>query len=61
MDTGRLGSEPIRWRVPMAGRYLMLLVTMPVNTAASVLLMLCRAPSLRRGAGQPRPRRAPPI
>ena len=35
-----LGSEPIRWRVPMAGRYLMLLVTMPVDTAAGVLLMI---------------------
>jgi hypothetical protein len=35
-----LGSEPIMWRVPMAGRYLMLLVTMSVDTAAGVLLML---------------------
>ena len=35
-----LGSEPIRWRVPMAGRYLMLLVSMPVDTAVGVLLMI---------------------
>jgi putative copper resistance protein D len=35
-----LGSEPIRWRVSMAGRYLMLLVTMPVDTATGVLLMI---------------------
>ena len=35
-----LGSEPIRWRVPMAGRYLMLLVTMPLDTAVGVLLMI---------------------
>jgi putative copper resistance protein D len=35
-----LGSEPIRWRVPPAGRYLMLLLVMPVDTAVGVLLML---------------------
>ncbi len=35
-----LGSEPIRWRVSMAGRYLILLVTMPVDTAVGVLLMI---------------------
>ena len=35
-----VGSEPIRWRVSMAGRYLMLLVTMPVDIAAGVILML---------------------
>ena len=35
-----LGSEPIRWRVSMAGRFLMLLVTMPVDTAVGVLLMI---------------------
>jgi cytochrome c oxidase assembly factor CtaG len=35
-----LGSEPIRRRVSMAGRYLMLLVAMPVDTATGVILML---------------------
>jgi putative copper resistance protein D len=35
-----LGSEPIRWRVSMAGRFLMLLVAMPVDTAVGVLLMI---------------------
>jgi putative copper resistance protein D len=35
-----LGSEPIRWRPPPAGRYLMLLLVMPVDTAVGVLLML---------------------
>jgi putative copper resistance protein D len=34
------GSEPIRWRISMAGRYLMLLVAMPVDIAAGVILML---------------------
>jgi putative copper resistance protein D len=35
-----IGSEPIRWRLPMFGRYLLLLVTMPVDTAVGVILML---------------------
>ncbi|HLH59144.1 MAG TPA: cytochrome c oxidase assembly protein [Streptosporangiaceae bacterium] len=35
-----VGSEPIRWRLPMFGRYLMLLATMPVDTAVGVALML---------------------
>ena len=35
-----LGSEPIRWRMSMLGRYLLLLVTMPVDTAVGIVLML---------------------
>ncbi len=35
-----IGSEPIRWRMSMLGRYLLLLVTMPVDTAVGVVLML---------------------
>jgi putative copper resistance protein D len=35
-----IGSEPIRWRMPMFGRYLLLLVTMPVDTVVGVILML---------------------
>ncbi len=35
-----VGSEPIRWRLPMFGRFLMLLATMPVDTAVGVALML---------------------
>ncbi len=35
-----LGSEPIRWRVPLAGRFLMLLVVMPVDTLVGVILMI---------------------
>jgi putative copper resistance protein D len=35
-----IGSEPIRWRLPAFGRYLLLLVTMPVDTAVGVILML---------------------
>jgi putative copper resistance protein D len=36
-----IGSEPIRWRVPVFGRYLLLLTTMPVEmgVAAALLLM----------------------
>jgi cytochrome c oxidase assembly factor CtaG len=35
-----IGSEPLRPRVSSLGRYLMLLVTMPVDTAVGVILML---------------------
>ena len=35
-----IGSEPILWRMSMLGRYLLLLVTMPVDTAVGVVLML---------------------
>lgn len=35
-----IGSEPIRWRMGMFGRYLMLLAATPVDTAVGVILML---------------------
>lgn len=35
-----VGSEPIRWRISVFGRYLLLLVTMPVDTLVGVVLML---------------------
>ena len=35
-----VGSEPIRWRISTLGRYLLLLVTMPVDTVVGVILML---------------------
>ncbi len=35
-----IGSEPIRWRLSVLGRYLLLLVTMPVDTLVGVVLML---------------------
>lgn len=35
-----IGSEPIRWRLPLFGRYLLLLVTTPVDMAVGVVLML---------------------
>jgi putative copper resistance protein D len=35
-----IGSEPVRPRVSLLGRCLMLLVTMPVDTAVGVILML---------------------
>lgn len=35
-----IGSEPIRWRLPLFGRYLLLLGTMPVDTVVGVTLML---------------------
>ncbi len=35
-----VGSEPIRWRVSILGRYLLLLITMPVDTLVGVTLML---------------------
>ncbi|MBV9204999.1 MAG: cytochrome c oxidase assembly protein [Actinobacteria bacterium] len=34
------GAEPIRWRLPLFGRYLLLLAVMPVDTAVGVALML---------------------
>jgi cytochrome c oxidase assembly factor CtaG len=35
-----LGSEPIRWRVPVLARFVMLLIVMPVDTAVGVVLMI---------------------
>jgi putative copper resistance protein D len=35
-----VGSEPIRWRLSELGRYLMLLITMPVDTLVGVTLTL---------------------
>jgi putative copper resistance protein D len=35
-----IGSEPIRWRIPLPGRLLMLLAVMPVDTITGVILML---------------------
>ena len=35
-----VGSEPIRWRVSILGRYLLLLITMPVDTLVGITLML---------------------
>jgi cytochrome c oxidase assembly factor CtaG len=35
-----VGSEPIRWRVSILGRYLLLLIAMPVDTMVGVTLML---------------------
>lgn len=37
-----IGSEPIRWRVPAAGRLLMLLAVMPIDTVTGVVLMLAQ-------------------
>jgi putative copper resistance protein D len=48
-----LGSEPIRWRVSMAGWFLILLVTMPVDTAVGVLLMIARTKLFPAHAGRP--------
>jgi cytochrome c oxidase assembly factor CtaG len=35
-----VGTEPIRWRLPVFGRFLLLLVTMPVHTLVGVVLVL---------------------
>jgi putative copper resistance protein D len=35
-----VGSEPIRWRVSVLGRYLLLLVAMPADIATGAVLML---------------------
>ena len=35
-----IGSEPVRWRVSMAGRYLLLLIGMQVDTVVGVVLMV---------------------
>jgi putative copper resistance protein D len=35
-----IGSEPIRWRVPMPGRLLLLLAAMQVDTVVGVVLMV---------------------
>ena len=35
-----IGSEPVRWRVSMAGRYLLLLAAMQVDTVTGVALMV---------------------
>jgi cytochrome c oxidase assembly factor CtaG len=34
------GSEPIKWRVPVLGRYLLLLAAMPADIATGTVLML---------------------
>jgi cytochrome c oxidase assembly factor CtaG len=48
-----LGSEPIRWRLPLLARFAMLLIVMPVDTAVGVVLMIAPhelfAPYLRTG------------
>lgn len=35
-----VGSEPVKWRLSAFGRYLLLLITMPVDTLVGVVLML---------------------
>jgi cytochrome c oxidase assembly factor CtaG len=35
-----IGSEPIRWRLSPFGRYMLLLATMPVDTAVGIILMI---------------------
>jgi len=35
-----VGSEPIRWRISTLGRYFLLFVTMPVDTAVGIVLTL---------------------
>ncbi|HEX9040875.1 MAG TPA: cytochrome c oxidase assembly protein [Trebonia sp.] len=35
-----IGSEPVRWRLPLLGRYLLLLVAMPADIATGAVLML---------------------
>jgi cytochrome c oxidase assembly factor CtaG len=35
-----VGSEPVRWRLSAFGRYLLLLITMPVDMLVGVVLML---------------------
>ena len=35
-----VGSEPVRWRLSAFGRYLLVLITMPVDTLVGVVLML---------------------
>ena len=35
-----IGSEPLRWRMPVFGRFLLLLATMPVDTVVGLVLML---------------------
>jgi cytochrome c oxidase assembly factor CtaG len=35
-----VGSEPVRWRLSVFGRYLLLLITMPVDILVGVVLML---------------------
>jgi putative copper resistance protein D len=35
-----VGSEPIRWRVPVLGRYLLLLAAMPADLATGAVLIL---------------------
>ena len=50
-----IGTEPIRWRLPIYGRFLLLLVTMPVDTLVGVVLILASHqlfaayPDLHRG------------
>jgi putative copper resistance protein D len=35
-----LGSEPIRWRLPLLSRFAMLLIVMPADTLTGVILMI---------------------
>jgi putative copper resistance protein D len=35
-----IGSEPVRWRMPALGRYLLLLAAMPADIATGAVLML---------------------
>lgn len=35
-----IGSEPVRWRLPLFGRYLLLLVAMPADMVTGAFLML---------------------
>jgi putative membrane protein len=35
-----VGSEPVRWRVSVLGRYLLLLAAMPADMATGAILML---------------------
>ncbi len=35
-----IGSEPVRWRLPLLGRYLLLLVAMPADIATGAVFML---------------------
>jgi cytochrome c oxidase assembly factor CtaG len=44
-----IGSEPVRWRLPVLGRYLLLLAGMPADLVTGAVLML-RGPFGRYGA-----------
>ena len=45
-----IGSEPVRWRVPLYGRYALLLAAMPADLATGAVLML-RGPLAHHIAG----------